>query len=604
MNQPKLADLTAIPWPNSRSLCIGTVMAALALGPNASGMQSVNPSTTATAGAQSPIPAQPRPPKLFGQVVRSSSGQPIANARVTIFRPDLSFFKEVRTSANGSFVGRNLLAGSFKMGVAAPGFQYAETDLTLAAGNNQALVALDIETEVGSWAVIGNTLPEVFDATDIAALRPDGYVVFCHDTQAPIFFHPGTGDKFPGPSSSSEQGCMNTTLLADGSLLFVGGQDGSAPGNFQDAISWVKRLRPANAWQDLADMNAPTGRWYPGLARLNDGRSLVMGGGTAPSAVRTNTCEIFDPTTLAWTNTGDMGSAVEFPSVALLLNGKVLRTWGTIPQLYDVGSGTWSDTGQFANPARGFPGHSDHSMLVLTDGRALIVGTRAPQSPMTEYYDQNLQTWSNGTSPSLVRSQSEVVYLPNGEVFVGGGDIGTLPAGGEPELLGIVRRCDLLDPSSGSWRRIPDMLAFREYHAVTLLIPDGRVITTGGTRIKFQVGPTTSDIEAYSPPYLSRGVRPNLTLVSAVNATRGSSIDLTVFPATQLTGAVLMGVQSTTHWVDGGINRRVELNVSQAGAVAQVDLPLDPDLLPVGWYMLFGMVDDIPSEAVFVRIDP
>ncbi|MFO0982462.1 MAG: hypothetical protein U1E76_12135 [Planctomycetota bacterium] len=50
------------------------------------------------------------------------------------------------------------------------------------------------------------------------------------------------------------------------------------------------------------------------------------------------------------------------------------------------------------------------------------------------------------------------------------------------------------------------MLEFREYHAVTLLVPDGRVLTTGGTRIKFSTA-TSANIEAYRPPYLFRGVR-------------------------------------------------------------------------------------------------
>jgi hypothetical protein len=35
-----------------------------------------------------------------------------------------------------------------------------------------------------------------------------------------------------------------------------------------------------------------------------------------------------------------------------------------------------------------------------------------------------------------------------------------------------------------------------------------------------------------------------------------------------------------------------------------VTLPSDPDLLPVGWYMLFEMVDDIPSDALVLRVDP
>jgi len=50
----------------------------------------------------------------------------------------------------------------------------------------------------------------------------------------------------------------------------------------------------------------------------------------------------------------------------------------------------------------------------------------------------------------------------------------------------------IYDPSGDTWRRVADTNHFREYHAVTLLVPD--------VRIKFQIGPTSNDIEAFSPP--------------------------------------------------------------------------------------------------------
>jgi hypothetical protein len=145
-------------------------------------------------------------------------------------------------------------------------------------------------------------------------------------------------------------------------------------------------------------------------------------------------------------------------------------------------------------------------------------------------------------------------------------------------------------------------LEFREYHAVSLLLPDARVITTGGTRIKFQIGPTTSDVEAWSPPYLFRGVRPSIGNLSTTTPRRGEAVAFDVAPATRLTGVVLMGTGAHTHWVDGGVPRRLELPVAQAGARATVTLPADANLLPVGHYLLFAMVDDIPSVARIVRV--
>ena len=60
----------------------------------------------------------------------------------------------------------------------------------------------------------------------------------------------------------------------------------------------------------------------------------------------------------------------EFSPGALLTTGEVLITWSP-PQLYDVTSGQWRATGNFVQPNRGWPNHSDHSTVVLADGRVL-----------------------------------------------------------------------------------------------------------------------------------------------------------------------------------------------------------------------------------------
>ncbi len=558
---------------------------------------------------QAPLHAPTRPLAhaggIFGVVRLQSTGAPLGAARVTLFRPDLSFFRETRSIADGSYSLLGVPAGSFSLGIAARGYGYQELVVNVAGTTINADVALSAEAHVGSWSVIGDTSPEVFDGTDIGILRPDGTIMYCHDTQDPVVFDPVTGQKSFPAGSGSEQGCMNGTLLADGAVLMLGGQSPSDPGAFTNAVSWVKRFSPLNFWIQQSNMLLGAGRWYPGLARLADGRLLVMGGGTAPSAQRTDTCEIYSLATQSFSFTDTMNSPLEYPPCALLYTGKVLRTWGTSPELYDPSTGQWGPTGAFNFPNRGFPGHSDHSLIVLADGRALAVGVsrvNQPNARMVEIYDPATGAWSLGTNPSLVRMQAEVVHLPDGRIFVGAGDQETT-AGPEPNVLGIVERCDLFDPATSAWRRIADMLAFREYHAVTLLVPDGRVVTTGGTRIKFQVGPTTNAIEAYLPPYLFRGVRPQISSISDATPTRGQTVSVTVFPNTRLTSFVLMGLQSTTHWVDAGIPRRLELPPIQSSPSASFTLPVDPDLLPLGWYMLFGMVDDIPSIAQIIRID-
>jgi hypothetical protein len=540
-------------------------------------------------------------PNVQGTV--RAGGDPVAGARVTLFLPDLSLFRETRTDPDGEFDIDGVQPGQYWLGVAAPGYGYSETAAVVPADDPYAFDLLP-ESHPGTWIVIGDTLPELFDATDIAVLLPQGDVFFCHDTVTPILFDPASGEKGLPSGSDKEQGCMNASLLPDGRLMMVGGQDGDDPGNFRNAIPWVKAYdRKTDSWEWFPDMQHEAGRWYPGLARLADGSFLVMGGGTAPNAERTDTCERFDLESHTWAYTGSMLDPCEFPPSALLYTGDVLATWSR-PQLYEPASGQWRATGAFNQPDRGWPNHSDHSLILLADGRAFAAGIRTGNGGggvMGEVYDPESETWSLTSNPDLIRFQCEVTQLPDGQVLVAAGETED-PEPPVEDILGIVQWSDLYNPATDTWRRMADLNYFREYHAVTVLVPDGRVVTTGGTRLKFQYGPITADIEAFSPPYLFRGVRPQIAGLSSAELARGQDVALTIFPETKLTSVVLMGLGSNTHWVDGGVPRRLVLPVSQEGAVATAMLPTDENLLPLGFYMLFAMVDDIPSAARIVQV--
>ncbi|GFO81990.1 MAG: hypothetical protein A49_16170 [Methyloceanibacter sp.] len=542
---------------------------------------------------------------ISGQVQQTASpGQPVTDARMTLFTPSLSFFRETRSNTLGAYTFGNVPNGTYQVGCAALRFEYIEQVVQVVGGDLTRSFSIEPELHAGQWGVIGDTSPEVLDATDIAVLLPGGKIFYCHDTDDPILFDPVTGMKSFPSGSNLESGCMNGSLLPDGTVIFAGGQDGDAPGEFVNAVRWVKKYTPASdAWEQLADLQHPLGRWYPGMARLADGSFLVMGGGQCCNAARTDTAERFDLTSETWSYTGSMLNPAEFPPSALLYTGEVLITWSP-PQLYNPATGQWRLTGNFNQPNRGWPGHSDHSIVVLDDGRVLAIGVlKGPNNNavMGEIYDPATETWSLTSNPGLVRLQPEVVQLPDGRVFVGGGETEANPPP-LPNSLGIVKWTDLYDPATNSWRRMADLNWFREYHAVTLLVPDGRVVTTGGTRIKFHVGPTSNDIEAFSPPYLFRGVRPEITSLSTTSPSRGSQLLLEVTPATQITSVVLMGMQTTTHWVDGGIPRRLVLPFEQSNSTVTASLPTDPNLLPLGHYMVFAMVDDIPSEAAIVQV--
>ena len=163
----------------------------------------------------------------------------------------------------------------------------------------------------------------------------------------------------------------------------------------------------------------------------------------------------------------------------------------------------------------------------MADGRAAAIGVKRGSSgqnfAMAEIYNPATGVWSTAGAPALKRYRPEVVQLPDGKVCVAAGDTDPLPpASVAPNVRGVVKWTDLFDPMTATWRRMADKNQFREYHAVTLLIPDGRVITTGGTVIEFGNPPNSADVEAFSPPYLFRGVRPSIAALSTATPARGT----------------------------------------------------------------------------------
>ena len=538
-------------------------------------------------------------PSIRGTITQAPSGVPIPAARVTVVAADGTFFDEVRSAPDGTYEVVGVDAGDYRVGASVFGRAFAEMAVTVSTVDVRVDLALGTETEQGRWTVIGDTEPERPAGTPSATLLPDGRVFYCHDTQTPVIFNPATGTKDFPPASPSSQGCHMQTVLGDGRLIFVGGQAREEPAAFTEAVAIVKLYDPvANTWEVLPDLNEQ--RWYPTLVRLTDERLLACGGGQRPDARRTAECEVFDPGTQRWTRTGPLGQPTEYSPSALLFTGEVLTTWSP-PQLYNPTTGTWRNTGDFVRPARGFPDHSDHTLIMLPGGDAIAVGVKAPVSgAMVERYDVAAGTWRAGASPTNVRSRPEVLMLPDGRVLAAGGRLERGTATTNP--WNQVAVADLYDPDADTWRGVAPMAMAREYHAMTLLVPDGRVLTTSGTGDQASGPAPEASVEAFEPPYLFRGPRPQLTALSTTDLRNGAPLTFRAGNTRAPTALVLIGTMAVTHWMDGGVPRLVRLPVTMTGEMGRADIPADPLRAPPGWYIAFLMVDDIPSPGIIVRV--
>ncbi len=547
--------------------------------------------------------------EIAGLVNRGIDGIPLANVRITLFRPDLRFFREVRTGADGRYTIKSVPEGNYQLGAALPRFEYSEASINVIGAAATRNFTLPAETQAGRWTIVGNTTPELLDGTGSGSLLPSGELLVCHNEIEPVAFEPVSATKWFPPGSGSVQGCHVTSLLSDGRLLFVGGSMNN--GNPQDPIPRTVKVfnRFNNSWAQVAQINI--GRWYPGIVRLPDERLLVVGGELDGPTGRTNTCEIYDPVANTWTMTGSFNLPTEIPPTFMLYTGEVFKSW-RYPELYNLASGQWRagpNMMQTRNGAAG-GGHCDHEALMLEDGRILAVGidpvTLSAATRFTEIYDPVTNSWSLGPNARHLRTQPEAIMLPDSRVLTFGGQYtGTLPATTPLQSAGLVPNCtkvaDLYDPASNSFRTMADMNRFIHYHSIAVLAADGRVLATGGAGGRSLFGNDAS-IEAFEPPYLFRGVRPRITNISKSDLVAGGNFTMEVVNTTAVTKVALVGVRNSTHWIDGGPQRILPLGFTQSGASLNVTLPSDTVRLLPGYYLLFAMVDDIPSVARVVRV--
>lgn len=412
--------------------------------------------------------------------------------------------------------------------------------------------------------------------------------------------------------------CAGHTPLADGRLLYVGGQR-KPPESGIDYAALFDGVAGVGAWQVIdADLiGGPA--WYPTATRLPTGQVLTTSGFSDWGETPNRTMQLFDPRRLArnekpWIL---LAPAESVPDVSptgadythMFVLPRPVVVDGHVRHVAMVGKTGWvylfNYKDAFGDPRRRFaarangrrpaPGTSSMpaagaSSVLLADGRILVVGGgtedgvgKRTLSSRAHIYDPERDRWRS-IETGLARAHPVAVSLPDATVLVVNGDGGDLGDPRRPQIIDPDTRAVITGPP---W---PDP-SLRGYHNVALLVPDGRVLTGGGeaeVRRRLAGPRERPDIRYYSPPYLSALAEEDRPKIFEAASRMGYAEPYRIrFRGGPVHRVTLVGLGSMTHSFDQSQRCVVLFDGEATGEDLTVAGPADGFAAPPGHYMLF-----------------
>ena len=447
--------------------------------------------------------------------------------------------------------------------------------------------------------------------------------------------------------------CAGHVQLPDGKVVVLGGNKAYPAANGSHGYEGLNTSYVFDPVTNkyVRENNLNGGHWYPSYTEVGNGDVIAYGGldGSGNGSVTT---EYFDytgngATAGSWLPLSKINESYEgwglYPAMILAQNGELFYTGSHVfgNNETPVGeAGTRRGQGgagfvDIANilkpgapdpvtPVKGLqdtPGGpagtdmTDQSMSVLLppaqSQKVLLVGGgninyERPATRLTDLIDLAAADphytagpliprgkLSNGRleSPGEGKMYVSLVILPNGQVFETGGGLVNRE---EP-----VYEASMYNPATNTFT--PGMAAdpvWRGYHSSAFLLPDGRVMAIGNNPGN---GSFDMRISVYSPPYLFKGPRPQITRVATANWTYGATETITTNQ--KIVSAELIRPAAVTHSSDPN-QRSIALPLTPEGnGKYGLNVTTNPDIAPPGYYMLFVQnANGVPSVAKWVHL--
>lgn len=419
--------------------------------------------------------------------------------------------------------------------------------------------------------------------------------------------------------------CSGHVQLADGRVLIAGGNLEGSAGGYGLKISFL-----FDPWTEswVRQPNLVKARWYPTLTRLPDGRVAILAG-RDETGVNRPEVELYpaDGQQIPGIDTSDKlpaGTTVKttrpltsfYPHSYVTKNGKLAIVGPTQADqgILDTSTWTWENTIGFRQGANGYgtsflqPGTTDGPDRVYALGG---LSTNGYLQPLVNSIRPGIDArWTTEPGLKLSRRNSPAVLLPDGSVVAIGGGEKDLRTVDPANLWPTRRQPELWDPVTHQWRLGPAQQRPRGYHSSALLLPDGRVMSIGDDLDSMLFDDDLGDaydttIELYSPPYLFKGPRPEVTS-APTTATYDRPFTFTVAAdAAAVDRVTVVAPGSNTHALDMN-QRQLDLRiVGRSGNEITVLAPPTAAAAPPGQYMLFALsAQGVPSIGRFMQVLP
>ncbi|CAL3967877.1 unnamed protein product [Diplocarpon coronariae] len=449
--------------------------------------------------------------------------------------------------------------------------------------------------------------------------------------------------------------CSGGTFLADGRVISVGG---NAPltwldPNIGDGFSAIRYLERSStdaslngqSWSEPGNKLA-SARWYASAQTMPDGTIFVASGslnGLDPTVLANNnpTYEVLSAAAV----TGGANIPMDilkknqpyymYPFVHLLNDGTLFVFVSKSSQIFNVGSNTVvKELPDLPGDYRTYPNTGGSVLLPLSSKNnwapdIIICGGGAYQD-ITSPTDascgriQPLDAGANWELDSMPegRGMVEGTLLPDGTVvWMNGGSRGAQGFGlmESPALEAL-----LYDPTKPLGQRFSTLASStipRLYHSVCLLLLDGTMMVAGSNPVEMPQNQADAKnpyvtewrVENYVPPYLQgdkANQRPtSLVLGSKTVHADGSQFTFSfIYPhESSNVKVVLYHGGFVTHSLHMG-HRMLNLDVVNRSPVGTdlrqvtVNGPPNRNVAPPGPYVMYVLVDGVPSVGHFVQV--